>query len=115
MTPEAIRTILSGVTFPDTEFLVEEGSGWMVLRVEVKGRCNVTGEPSTWKGRKWPLSKHMTKSEVVQTAFLAVQTATEHEVREQFKFKGAAIFGPHFSVDRLVTLAFDPSSQDARL
>ena len=56
----------------------------------------------------------MTKSEIVQTAFLAVLTAAEHEIRETFKYHDAAIFGPHFNVDRLVTLAFDPTSRDVR-
>lgn len=53
-------------------------------------------------GRKWQLSKHMTKSELVQTALKAVLAAEEHEAREQFIYCGAAIFGPHFNVDFLV-------------
>lgn len=57
-----------------------------------------------WKGRKWLISPHATKSEVIQTAFKAVLTAEEHEIREKFKYKGQAIFGPHFNVDRLVDL-----------
>lgn len=48
------------------------------------------------KGRKWLLSEHMTRNEVVQTCFLAVMTAAEHEVRENFRYKGRAIFGPHW-------------------
>lgn len=52
-------------------------------------------------GRKWRLSEHMTRSEIVQTAFLAVLTAEEHEAREQFLYKGRAIFGPHFDVENL--------------
>src|SRR4051812_18073238 len=35
------------------------------------------------KGRKWMLSPHMTKSEVIQTAFKAIMTALEHETREK--------------------------------
>jgi hypothetical protein len=53
------------------------------------------------QGRKWLLSPHMTKSEVIQTAFKAVLTAVEHEVREKFRYKGKPIFGPHFHVDAL--------------
>jgi len=63
-----------------------------------------TGQPSTQRGRKWLLSHHMTHSEVVQTAFKAVLTAVEHEVRESFTYKGCAIFGPHYDIERLVAL-----------
>lgn len=56
-------------------------------------------------GRKWMLSTHMTRSEVVQTAFKAIMSAEEHETREMFRYKGQAIFGPHFNVEALVKLA----------
>ena len=52
--------------------------------------------------RKWLLSRHMTRSELVQTAFKCVLTSIEHEAREQFTYKGARVFGPHFDVDALV-------------
>ncbi len=59
-------------------------------------------------GRKWMLSPHMTKSEVVQTAFKAVMTAIEHETREKFRYRSTAIFGPHFNVDDLVLIGKRP-------
>lgn len=59
------------------------------------------GAPEHQTGRKWFLSPHMTKSEVVQTALKAVLTAVEHEARENFKYRGAAIFGPHINVEAL--------------
>lgn len=52
-------------------------------------------------GRKWRLSPHMTKSEIVLTAFKAVETAMEHEVREAFRYRDRRIFGPHIDVDEL--------------
>lgn len=51
--------------------------------------------------RKWYVSPWATTSEVVQTAFLAVKTAQEHELREQFTYCGKAIFGPHYDVRAL--------------
>jgi hypothetical protein len=65
----------------------------------------MTGEVETQHGRKWILSKHMTKSEVVTTAFKAVMTAEEHEIREKFRYGGRMIFGPHFNVDALHEVA----------
>lgn len=62
--------------------------------------CN-TGKEVEQRGRKWYISPHMTNSEIVQTAFLAAKVAMEHELREMFKYKGKAIFGPHFSSDQL--------------
>lgn len=114
MKPGTIRTVLSNVSFPNTAFIVVEGEGASYLQIQQTLPCNATGVPTAWGGRKWRLSEHMTKSEIVQTAFLAVLTAAEHEVRETFKYQGAAIFGPHFNVDRLVTLTFDQTSQDVR-
>ena len=57
------------------------------------------------KGRKWRLSEHMTTSEIVQTAFAAALHFEEHELRENFSYRGQAVFGPHFDVDDLVALA----------
>jgi hypothetical protein len=61
--------------------------------------------PKIGSGRKWRLSAWMTKSEVVQTAFMAYLAWMEHEVRESFKYKGEAIFSPHYDVDALVKLS----------
>lgn len=44
----------------------------------------------------------MTKSEFVRTCFLAVLQAVEHETRENFRYRGKAVFGPHIDVDALV-------------
>lgn len=60
--------------------------------------------PTLWC-REWPLTPSMTKSEIVQTAFMAIMAAQEHETREAFKYKGKAIFGPHFDVDDLWEIA----------
>lgn len=59
----------------------------------------------TQRSRKWRLSKYMTPSEIVQTAFKAALTAEEHEAREAFKYKGESIFGPHFDIEALHELA----------
>lgn len=52
-------------------------------------------------GRKWYVSSHATDGEVVQTALKSVLTALEHEAREDFTYRGRAIFGPHCSLDAL--------------
>lgn len=98
------RKILDEVSYKDWNFIVDRdvGSSRCYLQIQFKGHCSVTGEPAPQRGRKWFLSPHMTKSEVVSTAFKAVMTAEEHETREHFKYKDQAIYGPHFDVDFLV-------------
>lgn len=66
------------------------------------------------KGRKWMLSQHMTKSEIVQTAFKAILTAEEHEAREQFRYKGRLVYGPHIDVDVLASVVGDKENLDMR-
>lgn len=81
------------------------------LRIEVdEGVCNVTGETLKWNSRKWLLSPHMTDGEIIQTAFLATMTAMEHETREQFKYRGATIFDPHYDLEKLVALRTSPDA-----
>lgn len=85
--------------------------GYFYLQVGAEdGTCNVTGKPVRWSGRKWLLSEHMTDGEIIQTALKAVLAAHEHEAREQFLFKGQAIFDPHYDLVKLVRLR---SAEDA--
>ena len=71
--------------------------------------CNVTGKQLlVCQGRRWELSEHMLPGEIVGTVWLAVQTYVEHELREQFTYKGATVYGPHMNVDKLVDLALSP-------
>jgi hypothetical protein len=73
---------------------------------------SLTHETVELHGRKWRLSEHMTTSEIVQTALMAVLAAEEHEARERFLFDGRPIFGPHLNCERLWQLADEP--QDVR-
>lgn len=102
---DRFREWLAEVECADLEFVVFLDGDRPILQVSCPdGQCNVSGQPMAWKGRKWFLSIHMTKSEVIQTAFKAVLTAVEHELRETFRYRGQAIFGPHFSVDVMADL-----------
>lgn len=82
------------------------GHAFLVARFEDGGR--------DWGTRKWPLSPHMTESEIVQTALLCILVAEEHEAREKFLFRGKPVFGPHFDVDRLHDLCEEPDHLDVR-
>lgn len=83
------------------------------LRVTAQGSDNDTGKPCTWTGRKWIVSRHATVSEIVQTALKAVLTASEHEIREGFKWRGVRCYDPHLDVNALAGLK-DAGKTDAR-
>lgn len=101
---ECFTEALADCAFDAWRFHVGRDGDRAFLQVVATEPCAETGEPIAWKSRKWWLSPHMTKSEVVQTALKAVLTAVEHEARERFRYRGKPIFGPHFDVDRLVEL-----------
>lgn len=110
-----LRAALDRCQFGDWKFKLKSApAGVIFLQIEFNAPCTTTGESESWKSRKWQLSEHMTDSEVVQTAFKAVLTAQEHEAREKFKYRGRAIFGPHFNVDRLWELAGRDDAQQVR-
>jgi hypothetical protein len=56
-------------------------------------------------GRKWHVDASASAGDVVRTAFKAAVTWQEHEAREGFTYRGAAVFGPHCDVEDLVRLA----------
>ena len=101
MNREEMELILTHVTYKRWSFHVEERGDHLFLQCRWTEPDLVTGIVEVQHGRKWILSRHMTKSEVVTTAFKAVLTAEEHETREQFRYRGRMIFGPHFDVDTL--------------
>lgn len=115
MTLSQANGILGLLAFPGYAFRVLGGftdSQPAYLQAFFKAPCSVVGgAPVLQSTRKWLLSCHMTPSELVQTALKCVLTSLEHEAREQFTYRGAAIFGPHFDVEALVRIA---DRQDVR-
>lgn len=96
---EELVSFMKDIEYPGFEFAVKtlDAEGWHpYIQVRCEGTCNKTGEPMKWHGRKWLVSPWATEGEIVQTSFLAVMTALEHEARENFKFKGQAVLDPHY-------------------
>lgn len=123
------RKVLDEVSYPGFDFELQytisypdQSPQWRAnaiwnydLRVVCKeGLCNVSGEPMGWKGRWWRLSRHMTPTEIAGTAFKAVITALEHEAREQFTYKGVAVFDSHVDIEELVKVRLE-GKLDVRL
>lgn len=112
MTFEMARLVLDLIRYDGITFLLRddgEDGERMYMQVQATTPCNVSGALQTWKGRKWFISQHATKSEIVQTAFKALLTALEHEAREKFLYRGRPILDPHYDVDALWNLrGMDP-------
>lgn len=95
---DAVCAVLSQVRYRDWTFEIR---GCDQIRVTFDGIDADTGERIKLNGRWWYVSPHAVPSEIVQTGFLAVKTAEEHEMRERFSYRGVAVFGPHFDLDAL--------------
>lgn len=104
-TPDSVKEILSCISYPGYQFNLNITAGRMYLQLSFLAKCAVSGHEEIQKSRKWYISPHKTKSEICQTAFKAVITAVEHEIRENFHYQGVPVYGPHFNVDDLLELA----------
>ncbi len=108
MKTSEVQAILNTVKYNDWYFVafgaLETPETPSYMRVQFHADCTKTKVAQDWNGRKWVLSEHMVKSEIVLTAFKAMMTAIEHEARESFFVEGQPIFGPHINVDVLIGL-----------
>ena len=59
------------------------------------------GKVETQYCRKWMLSYWMTNSEIVRTAYKAIEAAVLHEMQEDFRYKSEPIYRPHIDVEAL--------------
>ena len=89
MTEARLRALLADISCGDLRFATDG----LRLRIE---------HPNGWTGRWWLVSATDSESDVIRTAFKAAITWEEHELRERFRYKGTAVFGPHFDVERLL-------------
>lgn len=91
------------VEFGEYKFQVlsSDGEEFLALRGFYSDYDYYTKKNELQFTRKWNLSKHMTKSEIIQTVFKCCLTSYEHRCREAFKYRGKRVFGPHFDVEAL--------------
>lgn len=125
-----MRAVLELIRVPEFEFkihaesykiwppkLPEEESS-VITKLYLQGHYTEpdvrSGIPEPQSTRKWILSEHMTKSELVQTAFKCYATSLEHQARESFTYRGRRVFGPHCDVDKLWELVGKDANLDYR-
>lgn len=102
MTFNEFASVMSEVSFKDWDFRIGIlGEGYF-LQATFKDIDHDTNELSLIKGRKWYISSFAIEDEIVKTAWVAVKMAMEHEMMEQFQYKGKAPFHPHHEVNGLL-------------
>ena len=93
---QRVRSILADIDCGGLRFAAEAVAGGFHIRVL---------GPEGMNGRRWYVTAGADESELVRTAFKGVVTWQEHEAREMFRYKGAAVFGPHIDVNDLLRIA----------
>ena len=99
MNRKELDTIIGNLVYLDWEFYVGEmGDGWY-LQMRFDAPDADTGQIERQHCRKWYISSWMTPTEVVDTAYKAVEAAVIHEMKESFLYRGRPIHNPHTSVE----------------
>lgn len=104
MTARQLVMILAHCEFEHYAWLTGRMGTGFYLQVSYLEKDVYSGVMSRQRGRKWYVSSHAIRSEVVQTAFKAVMTSIEHRAREFFRYRGVNVFQPHYDVEELVRL-----------
>lgn len=95
-----IEAVVGECRYKDLDFnLMFSSTLGAVLEIGANVVDNETEREVYMTGRKWVITPDMPKSDIVRTVFLAVMTWEEHEIRENFRYKGRDIFSPHFEVE----------------
>lgn len=102
-----VQHLLQYIYYPDYSFKVHVGHGGVYIQAYYEDEDIHAHTIEVQDTRKWLISTHMTDSEIVQTAFKCCLTSAEHRVRENFTYKNARVFGPHFDVEDLVKVCID--------
>lgn len=87
-------------------------AGRVFLQVVYESPCVNSGKTKEWRGRKWYLSEHMTRDEIIKTSYAAFEAAVSHEVREVFKYDSTALFNPHISYLSMMGIAGEQVRRD---
>ena len=110
-----LRDIVSKVAYLDWEIRLMHDGDRPYLQVHGHGPDPKEGmRDAQWSGRKWFISPHMCKNEIIRTAYKAIECAVAHEMNEVFLYKGVAIMTPHVDYEEIVTIMNDHNCSDSR-
>ena len=87
----SVNEVLNDISFSNHfSVLAAEKNSDVYLQVAVLSPDNYRADNKAKKllfGRRWPVEQNLPTSELIQTAFLALKVAREHEVRELFQLQ----------------------------
>lgn len=92
-TRESVEALISDIEFCERyPIFISEDAGGIILQVGIIGYDNYKSAsrqagPKIVFGRKWRVEPNLPSSEIIQTAFLAIKKAREHEIRELLTLK----------------------------
>lgn len=92
-TLESVSDIIAGINFdPHYVIFADQENSNTFIQVGIVGRDNYQKFDSQTAmkivyGRRWKVEPQLPSSEIIQTAFLALLKAREHEIRELLKYK----------------------------
>ncbi len=99
---DEIQAVVDAVHAEGRTFrLLEKGDGYLLqcTYLERDVESNVVRDQHS---RKWYVSKHMTETEIVETAWACYQRSVIHQAAEHFTYRGRRVYSPHFKIeDRL--------------
>ncbi len=90
---DSVLKILGQVSYKDWDFVTILDNGYRI-------HIEFIDHNELQICREWILPS-ITPSDIVKTAWMAIQAAEEHEMRENFRYRGKRIFSPHFDVDKM--------------
>jgi hypothetical protein len=96
-------------------FKIEEYKGAPQLQVVFWAADAETGDTEIQYCRKFILQYTMCNSEVIRTAYKAMQAAIQHELDEGFVFRGVRIFDPHLDLIGLAEYIRTDGTLDVRI
>lgn len=99
-----VQSVVAECNFPGYTFEVAYmgynfSADVIALRVTYNEPDVMTGVTELQEGRWWLVQEAWDKGQIARTAFKAIMTSLEHRCRENFKYRGKAVFNPHFDID----------------
>jgi len=89
MTRQQIEAVIAKVTYKDWRLVVDPE--FTKFRVKFRAPCVNDPGPDA-------------EDALIKTIWLAIEVAEKHEMMENFRVDGVAVFNPHTSVDTLRTV-----------
>jgi len=115
-TKKEIQEIVDLISYKDWKFRLLDKADGHLFQVTFFAKDIHSGEVEEQFCRKFYVSPHSCVSEIIRTAYLAVQQAEMHELDENFKFNNTALFDPHLDLVNLSELiAIGQVGTDERL